>query len=182
MRAGRPVRIEDVAESLAGALVDAGLSVGDRLGRRGADRRRRASRGATSSVAMATGAPLPDRVEERLAEITELVATAIASSANREQLARLADEQAALRRVATLVARGAPPAEVFDAVAEELGRLLDAASSGLVRFEDENTAQPSSPAGAGSARWVTTGARLPIGGRERHNEDREDRPAGADRR
>jgi signal transduction histidine kinase len=86
---------------------------------------------------MAKGRPLPDGVEERLVEITELVATAIVSSARREQLARLADEQAALRRVATLVARGAPPADVFDAVAEELGGLLEVGSSGLVRFADD---------------------------------------------
>ena len=36
----------------------------------------------------------------------------------------LAHEQAALRRVATLVARGVPPEEVFGAVTEEAGRLL----------------------------------------------------------
>ena len=39
----------------------------------------------------------------------------------RAPLTRLAEEQAALRRVATLVARGAPPEEVFAAVAEEVG-------------------------------------------------------------
>jgi GAF domain-containing protein len=112
---------------------------------------------------MARGTPLPDRIEEQLADFTELVATAISSSETREQLARLADEQAALRRVATLVARGSPPADVFDAVAAELGRLLDAASSGLVRFDDEHTATVV----AGWGRLgdvVATGARLPIGG------------------
>ena len=36
----------------------------------------------------------------------------------------LAEHQAALRRVATLVARGVPPAELFSAVAEELARCL----------------------------------------------------------
>jgi hypothetical protein len=40
-----------------------------------------------------------------------------------------AEEQAALRRVATLVARGAPPAEVFDAVTIEMRHLLDADSA-----------------------------------------------------
>ena len=40
------------------------------------------------------------------------------------RLGQLAEEQAALRRVATLVARGVPPLEVFAAVAEEVGRLL----------------------------------------------------------
>jgi pilus assembly protein TadC len=36
----------------------------------------------------------------------------------------LAEEQAALRRVATLVARGLPPTEIVAAVAEEIGRLV----------------------------------------------------------
>ena len=129
-------------------------------------------------IAMAKGAPLPDRVEERLAEITELVATAITSSTNREQLVRLADEQAALRRVATLVARGAPPAEVFHAVAEELGQLLDVASSGLVRYEEPDTARLV--AGWGRlGEVVPVGARLPFGGTQRDHGDRADRQAGA---
>jgi len=42
------------------------------------------------------------------------------------RLRQLADEQAALRRVATLVAGGARPGEVFTAVADELGRLIGA--------------------------------------------------------
>ena len=162
MRTGRPVRIEDIEESIAGAPVDAGVGVGvgsaavapvvvdgEAWGHIG--------------VAMPKGVPLPDRIEEQLAEFTDLVATAISSSSTREQLARLAHEQAALRRVATLVAREAPPADVFDAVAEELGRLLDAASSGLVRFEDEHTATVV----AGWGRLgdeVPTGTRLPLGG------------------
>jgi len=44
------------------------------------------------------------------------LATAIANAESREALAQLAEEQAALRRVATLVAAGAPPQEVFEAV------------------------------------------------------------------
>ena len=68
--------------------------------------------------------PLPADTEARLASFTELVATAIANTDSRAALARLAEEQAALRRVATLVARGAPPEEAFAAVAEEAGRLL----------------------------------------------------------
>jgi uncharacterized protein YoaH (UPF0181 family) len=50
-------------------------------------------------------------------------------------LLQLADEQAALRRVATLVARGAGPAEVFTAVAEEIRRLHGADNAGVGRFE-----------------------------------------------
>jgi signal transduction histidine kinase len=47
----------------------------------------------------------------------------------------IAEEQAALRRVATLVASGAEPAEIFDAVAEEAGRLLAARSSATIRYD-----------------------------------------------
>jgi K+-sensing histidine kinase KdpD len=64
---------------------------------------------------------LPDDAEPRLVAFTELVATAISNTASREELALLAREQAALRRVATLVASGLPPREVFGAVAKEVG-------------------------------------------------------------
>jgi PAS domain S-box-containing protein len=55
------------------------------------------------------------------------------------ELARLAAEQAALRRVATLVARGEPASEVFAAVAEEVGRLLDAQATLIARLEPDQT-------------------------------------------
>jgi hypothetical protein len=48
---------------------------------------------------------------------------------------RLAAEQAALRRVAALVARGAEPSEVFDAVTNEMRRCLHAATAGLWRYD-----------------------------------------------
>jgi signal transduction histidine kinase len=50
---------------------------------------------------------------------------------------RLAAEQAALRRVATLVASGATPEKVFQAVAEEAGRLLGARTAATVRWETD---------------------------------------------
>jgi signal transduction histidine kinase len=53
---------------------------------------------------------------------------------------RLAEELAALRRVATLVAGDASPEQVFQAVTEEVCRLLDIPSAVLERFEDERTA------------------------------------------
>ena len=49
----------------------------------------------------------------------------------------IADEQAALRRVATLVARGAPAQELFAAVAAEAGILLDVRGIRIARYEDE---------------------------------------------
>src|SRR5271170_3057059 len=54
-----------------------------------------------------------------------------------QQYRRLVAEQAALRRVATLVARGVGPLEVFGAVAEEMRRCVPAATAGLWRFETD---------------------------------------------
>ena len=55
------------------------------------------------------------------------------------RLRRLADEQAALRRVATLVARGVSPEELFSAVSDEVGRLFDAEAA-IARFECDGSA------------------------------------------
>src|SRR3954468_16505934 len=65
------------------------------------------------------GKPTPDGTEERLARFPERVPPAIADSQAREQLARLAYEQAALRRVATLVARAPASEQLFSTVARE---------------------------------------------------------------
>jgi signal transduction histidine kinase len=83
--------------------------------------------------------PLPGDTERRLASFTELVATAIANAETHAGLTRLAEEQAALRRVATLVARGAAPDEVFAAVTEEVGRLLSVDYAHLGRYEPDHT-------------------------------------------
>jgi GAF domain-containing protein len=83
--------------------------------------------------------PLPADTEARLAAFTELVATAIGNAESRGGLARLAEEQAALRRVATLVARGVPPEEVFAAVTEEVGRVLLVDAAAMGRYESDDT-------------------------------------------
>jgi signal transduction histidine kinase len=102
--------------------------------------------------------PLRSGMELRLAEFTELAATAIANAEGRSELARLAEEQAALRRVATLVARGTPPEEVFAAVTEELGGLIDADSATLARFESADSAVRV------VAAWARAeGDRIPVG-------------------
>jgi signal transduction histidine kinase len=79
--------------------------------------------------------PLPIDADERLEKFTDLVATAIANAEARAEVERLAEEQAALRRVAMLVADGAAPAAVFDAVAAEMERLLGADAVTLSRYE-----------------------------------------------
>ncbi|MFC6155581.1 GAF domain-containing protein [Kribbella jiaozuonensis] len=84
--------------------------------------------------------PFAANTESQIARFTELVATAVENAEARAELRRLADEQAALRRVATLVARGGEPELVFDLVAEELGQLTDADITGIFRFESDGTA------------------------------------------
>jgi signal transduction histidine kinase len=82
---------------------------------------------------------LAPSAEERLAGFTELVATAIANAQAQEDVRSLAAQQAALRRVATLVARRVAPEVVFRAVAEEAGGLLGADVSALVRLDSDDT-------------------------------------------
>jgi PAS domain S-box-containing protein len=77
-------------------------------------------------------ASLPPDTESRLLDFTELMATAIANAQARETLQRLADEQAALRRVATLVAQGVPPAELFSAVTKEVAQVFSGVEPPLV--------------------------------------------------
>jgi signal transduction histidine kinase len=142
-RTGRPVRVEDYTD-LAGPLAA-------RARKSGLNAAAGAPIIVNNSVWGAIGAaspdaPLPDHLEDRLADFTELVATAIANSEAHEQLAQLADEQAALRRVATLVAEGATPQRVFDAVRHEVARMFNTPVSMLMRYDDAN----------GTATLVTT--------------------------
>jgi signal transduction histidine kinase len=59
---------------------------------------------------------------------------------SQSELANLLEEQAALRRVATVVAEGTPPEKVFPAVNEEVARLLDVDGTRLMRYEADGTA------------------------------------------
>jgi signal transduction histidine kinase len=88
--------------------------------------------------------PMPADTEARMNDFAELVATAIANAATRDELqasgdslAVLATQQSALRRVATMVARGVGPAEVFAAVAEEMARCLNVENAEVHRYDDD---------------------------------------------
>ena len=133
-----PARIDDYATTASGAIGDTARSSGIR------------SVVATpilvqgrlwGAMAVGTGRdePLPADTEVRLGQFTELMATAISNAEARSEVERLAAEQAALRRVATLVARGIGPEPVFDAVAEEARALLDCDNAAIVRFEADGT-------------------------------------------
>jgi PAS domain S-box-containing protein len=79
----------------------------------------------------------PPEAETRITRFADLVATAIGNAEARTEVERLAAEQAALRRVATLVAEGAPATAVFDAVSAEMEALLEADGVILSRYERE---------------------------------------------
>ncbi|MDX6236865.1 MAG: hypothetical protein QOG10_1680, partial [Kribbellaceae bacterium] len=103
--------------------------------------------------------------EERLAGFTELIGTAIANAEgraqledSRDELRRLAEEQAALRRVATLVARGEPAAELFADVAQEVGHVLGADGTVIVRLDPDRATTLVASVGVHAAE-------LPVGSR-----------------
>jgi GAF domain-containing protein len=109
--------------------------------------------------------PLPPDTEVRVAQFTDLVATSIANAETRAEVARLAREQAALRRVATLVAREASQAEVFTAIAEEIGQSVGTEEIRMFRYEDERSAMVM--ASSGEAEDVLpVGTRVPLGGED----------------
>jgi GAF domain-containing protein len=121
-RTGEPIRI-DFAGGVSGAIADHARGLGIREAIGGPIVVDGRLWGAMIASAV-EGKPLLPDAESRLFQFTELVATAIANTEARIEMQRLADQQATLRRVATLVARGAAPAEVFDAVVAEVGQLF----------------------------------------------------------
>ena len=86
---------------------------------------------------------LPSETEARLEKFTELIATAVGSTESRAALRRLAEEQAALQRVATLVARGVEPAEIFAAVSREVGRMFGTDLAVVGRWDPDDPDGPS---------------------------------------
>jgi signal transduction histidine kinase len=104
---------------------------------------------------------LPRDTGERLEKFTELVATAIANAESQEAVKILADEQTALRRVATLVALCVSPDELFSAVSDEVGGLFGLDTAAVVRFEDEPPAIIIAGIGKGMPS-VILGSRSPL--------------------
>src|SRR6185437_172328 len=135
---GQPLRIDDYTQ-IRGAIagpgkeLDIGMAAGVPV---------IVSGRVWGAVVVAAGyqrPPLPADTLDRLAVFTELVATAIANSDARTEIERLAGEQAALRRVATLVARGAETEEVFAAVAREVAEVMHLPVAAVQRYEDDDT-------------------------------------------
>ena len=108
--------------------------------------------------------PLPADTESRLLGFTELAEMAISNTEARADADRLAEEQAALRRVATLVAHESSPSEVFAAVAKEVAGLLGVGNMRMVRYEADATVTVVAEWGEPDAAFPV-GSRLPLGGR-----------------
>ena len=102
---------------------------------------------------------LPAEMESRIAQFAGLITAGIVNAESRDALALLADEQAALRRVATLVAQGAEPAAVFSAVGDEIARMLGSSMSAVGRFESSADHTNLVIVGVGSGDAIETGSR-----------------------
>ena len=161
-RTGRPARIDSYGEDsgqMTGAVREAGI---------------RSTVGAPIIVegnvwglmvaGTTTDRRLPADTETRLGEFTQLMATAIANTESRARADRLAEEQAALRRVAMLVARGTPSDEVFAAVTEEIGRVLPVDYVYLGRYEVDGTIRFLNAWGRTGPNLLAAGQRTPLGG------------------
>ncbi|MDT7743966.1 MAG: hypothetical protein QOE59_3044 [Actinomycetota bacterium] len=163
VQTGRPARIEDYADA-AGPVAHAARgwrlrsAVGIPIGVEG-------RLWGVISVASGQAQPVPADTEARLAAFTELVATSIGNAQARVELRGFAEEQAALRRVATLVARAAPPEEVFAAVTAEVGRVLSADITVLCRYDVDGVETVVGVWSSAGALPVAVGTRTRLDGR-----------------
>ena len=75
-------------------------------------------------------------------------------------LAEVEAEQAALRRIAALVARSVPAGDVFDAVVDEVRSLMGVDAAALARYETDETATLLALSAEGNARVASPGDTL----------------------
>jgi PAS domain S-box-containing protein len=162
LRSGRPARMDgysDAAGPVAATVREIGIrfSIGVPISLEGRS-------WGVMIVSTRSAEPFAAEVESRLEDFTELLATAISNASAHDRLRQLADEQAALRRVATLVAQQTPQAELFTAIAAEIGELLGVDAIEMIRYEEGRFA--AAAAGWGRlVRAVPDGTRELLGGR-----------------
>ncbi|MDT7610728.1 MAG: hypothetical protein QOG96_5231 [Pseudonocardiales bacterium] len=137
LRTGRPARAngEALAKGPFGAIVG-------RLGIRAAVATPIVVEGRCRGVTVAgtSREDFPAGTESRMADFMELAAMAIANARAEQELRELADTQAALRRLAMLVARGEPAETVFAAATREALRHFGGGTARMVRYEPDGTA------------------------------------------
>ncbi|HET7665840.1 MAG TPA: PAS domain-containing protein, partial [Mycobacterium sp.] len=98
------------------------------------------------------------REQDRLREAQRMV------EASHAEVSALAEQQAALRRVATLVARGVDPAQVYPAAVAELSRGLGAANVALLRYESGEALVVLAARGDNGRTKMAIGERIPLVG------------------
>jgi len=157
-RTGRPVRVDNYPDQPG-----PGAELGRRLGVVASAAAPLIVQGTPwgTLLVVSRDTPLAAGIEDRLAQFADLAATAIANAQSRAELRLLADEQAALLRVAELVARGATTQQVFEQVTIEASRLLDDSPMVLMRYE------PSAEAVVVAAQGIpepAVGGRVPLQG------------------
>src|SRR5687767_9604880 len=77
--------------------------------------------------------------EESERQVGEIARTVEVLTEQQKLLEQLLDEQAALRRVATLVAQGVAPSDILASVAEEIARISHVDAGLVIRFESDAT-------------------------------------------
>jgi len=108
--------------------------------------------------------PLAPDTESRVTSITDLVSTSLANAQARGEVRRLADQEAALRRVATLVAEAASISEVFEAVTREVGLQCNADLARMERFEPDRTVTAVAAWSRGGEGSLAVGTRFALEG------------------
>jgi signal transduction histidine kinase len=88
----------------------------------------------------------------------------MSSDENLARLQALLAEQAALRRVATMVAESTPAPALFGQVCEELGELLEVTATDMIRFEDQRFATVVGSWTGDDAPSFPVGERIPVEG------------------
>ena len=86
----------------------------------------------------------------------------MAMADDRSQLHELLGEQAALRRVATMVAGDTPAATLFNRVCEELGTVLDVKSTDMIRYDDDGSVTVVGAWAASGTPTFPPGERFPV--------------------
>ncbi len=159
LRTGQPARIDDYATT-SGPFAESVRSIGTRSAVAVPIQVEGRLWGAVTA-GTTQDEPLPPDTESRLGQFTELMATAIANAEARAEVERLAEEQAALRRVATQVARGVPAAEVFAAVAQEVSHVLGADGTIILRLDPDGATTVVARVGAYPAEFAVGSRWMP---------------------
>jgi signal transduction histidine kinase len=122
--------------------------------------------GSTAVGSLLVPNELSNSESRRVSRMVPSLEALLSAARDRERISAavsaLADQQAALRRVATLVARGADPDQIFPVAVAELARGLCAEHVTLVRFESDTEALVVAGTDTKSHRKFETGERVSL--------------------